>query len=120
MAEDPIGDTDQQAICVARFEQRLRAELKPLVTDALIDEHRRSVKSRRSDSLERILTYFRRATVANKYAIWAVKPFAEYRIVALSGRRGVPPRVVDEITYATPEEASHAVFLRRIAELKKS
>ena len=57
-----------------------------MITDELIEEHRTTFGKRRSDALERVLTYFRSAGVADKYAVLAVKPFAEYRIVALSGR----------------------------------
>jgi branched-chain amino acid transport system permease protein len=95
MPEDAIDIVDKQSIVVRRFDARLRDELRGLVTDALIEEHRTTNGKRRSDALERVLAFFRRAAVADKYAILAVKPFAEYRIVALSGRRGVPPRVVD-------------------------
>ena len=67
-----------------------------------------------------MLTYFRRADVADKYAVLAVKPFAEYRIVALSGRRGVPPRVVDDQVFTHAEEALHGVFLKRVQDLMES
>ena len=72
------------------------------------------------DALERVLTYFRCAPVADKYAILAIKPFAEYRIVALSGRRGVPPRAIDDQVFASPEAAMHGVFLKRVQDLMES
>ena len=111
---------DKQTIAVQRFDETVRRELKVLITDDLIAEHQRTAGSRRSDALERVLTYFRRAAIADKYAILAVKPFAEYRIVALSGRRGVPPRVVDDRSYLSEEEALHAVFLKRVQDLLES
>jgi len=82
-AEDAIEIADKQSIFIRRFDARLREELRGLVTDALIEEHRVTNGKRRSDALERVLTFFRRAAVADKYAILAVRPFAEYRIVAL-------------------------------------
>ena len=120
LPEDAIDIADKQSIAVRRFDGRLRHELKALVTDALIEEHRTTHGQRRSDALERVLAFFRRAAVADKYAILAVRPFAEYRIIALSGRRGVPPRAVDDQMFATPEEALHGVFLRRIQDLMDS
>ena len=53
-------------------------ELKPLLTEELIAEHARTAAGRRSDALERVLAYFRRAAVtgrrrvraANWSAIW--------------------------------------------------
>jgi branched-chain amino acid transport system permease protein len=120
MPEEATEIVDKQMIYVRRFDKRLREELKKLVTDELIEEHRRTTGGRRSDALERLLTYFRRAAVVDKYAILMVKPFAEYRIVALSGRRGLPPRMVDDRTYQTPEDALHAVFLKRVQDLLES
>lgn len=120
MPEEAAEIVDKQSIVMRRFDARLREELKALVNDALIEEHRTTPTSRRSDALERVLTYFRRQAVADKYAILAVKPFAEYRIVALSGRRGVPPRVVDDQVFTTPEDALHGVFLKRVQDLMES
>jgi branched-chain amino acid transport system permease protein len=120
MPEDAVEIADKQTIAVRRFDARLREELKRLITDALIEEHRTTHGKRRSDALERVLTFFRRAAAADKYTILAVRPFAEYRIVALSGRRGVPPRVVDDRAFATPQEAQHAVFLKRVQDLMET
>jgi branched-chain amino acid transport system permease protein len=120
MPEEATDIRDKQSIFVRRFDGWQRAELKQLISDDLIEEHRRSMGARRSDALERVLAYFRRAAVADKYAILAVKPFAEYRIVALSGRRGVPPRAADDRVYTTPDEALHAVFLKRVQDLLES
>lgn len=117
MPEEAASIRDKQTIYMRRFDRIVRRELKALVTDDLIAEHERTAGKRRSDALERVLTYFRRAAIADKYAILAVTPFAEYRIVALSGRRGVPPRVVDDRSYVTEEEALHAVFLKRVQDL---
>lgn len=120
MPEEATEIADKQAIYLRRFDARVRENLKRLITDALIEEHRTTFGKPRSDALERVLTYFRSAAAADKYAVLAVKPFAEYRIVALSGRRGVPPRAVDDQVFATPEEALHGVFLKRVQDLMES
>jgi branched-chain amino acid transport system permease protein len=120
MPEEASEIADKQAIYLRRFDASLRADLKRLITDELIEEHRTTFGKRRSDALERVLTYFRSAGVADKYALLAVKPFAEYRIVALSGRRGVPPRAVDDQVFASPEAALHGVFLKRVQDLMES
>jgi branched-chain amino acid transport system permease protein len=98
----------------------IRDYLKTLVTDELIEEHRLKPLGQHSDALERLLNYFRRGPVPDKYAVMAIKPFEAYRVVALAGRRGVPPRLVEDRMYATLEEAYHAVFLRRINDLLES
>jgi branched-chain amino acid transport system permease protein len=120
MPEQAVDMPDKQAIYVKRFDANLRDELKRLISDELIEEHRTTAGKRRSDALERVLNYFRSAALTDKYALLAVKPFAEYRIVALSGRRGVPPRVVDDQVFKTPEEALHGVFLKRVRDLMDS
>jgi len=120
MPEEASEIADKQAIYAKRFDATVRAELKRLITDQLIVEHLTTMGKRRSDALERVLAYFRRAAVADKYAVLAVKPFAEYRIVALSGRRGVPPRTVDDQVFKAPEEALHGVFLKRVRDLMES
>jgi branched-chain amino acid transport system permease protein len=120
MPDEAPDIRDKQTIFLRRFDHWQRDELKRIITDELIEEHRRTMGQRRSDALERVLAYFRRAATADKYAILAVRPFAEYRLVALSGRRGVPPRVVDDRVYATPDEAMHAVFVKRVRDLMES
>jgi len=120
MPDEATEIADKQSIFVRRFDANLRSELKLLVNDALIEEHRTTSGKRRSDPLERVLAFFRRAAAADKYAVLAVRPFAEYRIVALSGRRGVPPRVVDDQVFHTPEDALHGVFLKRVQDLMES
>lgn len=49
-----------------------------------------------------------------------MEPFKAYRIVALSGHRGVAPRLVEDKIYPTQEEAYHGVFLRRVQDLLES
>ncbi len=120
MAEEAATLRDKQVIVMRRFDAALRMRLRALVSDELIEAYRVNPPGPHSDALERLLNYFRRAAVANKYAILAVRPFAEYRIVALSGRRSVPPRVVDDRSYPTENAAQHAVFLRRVQDLMES
>ena len=120
MPEEATEIRDKQIIAAGTFNARLRQELKALITDALIEDHRATPHSRRSDNLERVLNYFRAAPTAEKYAVLMVKPFAEYRIVAMSGRRGVPPRMVDDQVFTTPEAADHGVFLKRVQDLQES
>lgn len=115
-----IEACDKQTHYLKRFDAIVRQRLRALVTDQLIAAHRQNPPGPHGDDLERLLNYFRRAAVTDKYAILAVKPFAEYRVVALSGRRNVPPNTVGEEIYATPNEAQHAVFLRRVQDLMQS
>jgi branched-chain amino acid transport system permease protein len=67
-----------------------------------------------------MLNYFRKAPIPDKYAVYCEVPFESYRVVALSGLPGVPPRMVDDKVYPTLEQAYHAVFLRRVNDLRAS
>ena len=73
-----------------------------------------------SEALERLLNYFRRQPQVDKYAVMVVEPFKAYRIVALSGHRGVAPRLVEDTIYPSIEEAHRGVFRRRIQDLLES
>ncbi|PNG24893.1 branched-chain amino acid ABC transporter permease [Methylocella silvestris] len=103
-----------------RYDKMQRDYLRTLISSELIEEHQRSPLGQHSEPLERLLLYFRRAPMADKYAIAVVEPFKAYRIVALSGHRGVAPRVVEDRIYGSQNEAYHGVFLRRVQDLLES
>ncbi len=59
--------------------------------------------------------------MADKYVIMRLKDGEEYyRIMAVSGVRGLPPRVVDDREYYDLNDAYHAVFILRINDLMES
>lgn len=120
MPEEATEMPDKDLIAFRRYDKHSRDYLKTLVTDAVIEEHRRKPQGQHTPALDRLLNYFRRASIIDKYAILCVKPFAEYRLIALSGKRGIPPRLVDDRTYGSPDEAYHAVFLKRVQDLLES
>ena len=106
-----------------RFDRELRADLRRLVTDDVIAEHRANPLGQRgpqSEALRRLLNYFRRAPQAGKLMVVAVEPWREYRLGMLSGVRGEPPKVLDEPVFATEEDALHGVFLARVRALVAS
>lgn len=121
MPEEAIEIHDKQAIYYRRFDKRLRDRLKALITPELIEEHRLKPLGQHSDALSRVLNYFRRGEVADKYAIMRqTGQFHAYKIVAFSGVRGAPPRLVDDRVYNDINEAYHAVFLLRVNDLMES
>ena len=120
LSAEAIEMHDQDEVYRRRFEEMQRDYLRRLVTPEVIEEHRRSPQGQHSEALERLLIYFRRRPLVGKYAIAAVEPFKGYRIVALSGHRGVPPRAIDDKIYVSPAEAHHGVFLRRVQDLLES
>jgi branched-chain amino acid transport system permease protein len=120
LAAKAIETNDQGEVYRRRFEEMQRDFLKTLLTPEVVEEHRRSPQGQHSEALERLLIYFRRGPQAGKYAITADQQLKAYRIVALSGQRGVPPREVEDKVYASAAEAQHGVFLRRVQDLLTS
>lgn len=121
MPEEATEIVDKQEIYYRRFDKRLRDKLKSMVTPELIEEHRLKPLGQHSDALARLLNYFRRGEMADKYAIMRDPDnFNHYSIVAFSGVRGAPPRMVDDKIYENIDEAYHAVFLLRINDLMES
>jgi branched-chain amino acid transport system permease protein len=118
--EEATEIADKQAIYHRRFDKQMRDFLKTLVTDEVVEEHRAKPLGQHSEALSRLTNYFRRGPMADKYAVFTVVPMREYRVVALSGQRGVPPRLVNDRTYLSLGDAYHAVFLLRINDLLES
>lgn len=111
---------DRDRIYQQRFDARLRAHLRSLVTPTLIAEHRANPMGRHSDSLERVLNYFRRAPLDGKYALLELESNRKYRIVTTTARDGGPPRNAGDPVYTNKSDALHAVFLKCVEELMKT
>jgi branched-chain amino acid transport system permease protein len=111
---------DKSLIAGRVFERGLRDRLREWISPEVIAEHEAKPMGQHSDHLERMLNYFRKAPIPDKYAVYCTKPFESYRVVALSGIPGVPPRVVDDRIYPSLDAAYHAVFLRRVNDLRSS
>ena len=121
MPEEATGIADKQAIYYRRFDKRLRDRLKSLITPEVIEEHRQKPLGQHSDALDRVLNYFRRGDMADKYAILRrADDYDSYSVVALSGERGAPPRIVDDRIYPSIDEAYHGVLLLRVNDLMES
>ena len=120
MPEEAVDIHDKNTIAHRRFDKRTRDALKQLITPEVMEEHRVCPRGQHSDALMRLLNYFRVASLVDKYALLAEAPFQRYRVIALSGVRGVPPRQVDDKTYSDLDSAYHAVFLKRCQDLVES
>jgi branched-chain amino acid transport system permease protein len=120
LPEEATETRDKDVLYWRRYDKMQRDYLKQLVSPEVIDEHRRCPLGQHSEALERLLLYFRRAPMSDKYALIAVEPFKAYRIVALSGQRGVAPRLVEDKLYTSQEDAYHGVFMRRIQDLMEA
>jgi branched-chain amino acid transport system permease protein len=122
MPEEATEIADKQLVYRRLFDKRLRDGLKKSITPELIAEHQAKPLGQHSDALDRLLNYFRREEMPDKYAILQVGPMrsCSYRVMALSGHAGHPPRLVDDKLYPTLNEAYHAVFLLRVNDLLAS
>jgi branched-chain amino acid transport system permease protein len=117
-----VAVVDRQLQVYADWDAKQRERIKALITDELIAEHEARPLGQHSDTLERVLAYFRRQPQPGKYMIVAVKPWEDYRIAVLSGDRSKPLFQIlpDSDAYPTEEAAMHGVFLRRVHELQES
>lgn len=120
LPEESTETKDKDLVYWRRYDKMQRDYLKSLISPELIEEHKRSPLGQHSEPLERLLLYFRRQPLSDKYAITVIEPFKAYRIVALSGQRGVAPRIVEDKIYASQDEAYHGVFMRRVQDLLES
>ncbi len=111
---------DKDEVYKKRFDKMQREFLKTLICNEIIEEHKNKPLGQHSEALERVLYYFRRAGMNDKYVVKCVEPFKKFKIMALSGERGKSPRIVEDNTYNTVEKAYHAVFLRRIQDLMEA
>ena len=120
LPEEATESNDRDALYFRRFDKVQRDYLKDLITPEAIEEHRRQPLGQHSEGLERVLLYFRRAKLEDKYALHRAGPQGPYKIIAFSGVRGVSPRLVDDREFGTLDEAYHAVFMRRVHDLLES
>lgn len=117
MAEELPDTADRDEVYRAFHGRMQERYLRTLVSDEVIEEHRARPLGQHSEPLERLLHYFREQPMAGKYAVLHERDSGSFRIVALSGVRGVAPAPVGEERFATAEAAYHGLFLRRIEEL---
>lgn len=120
LPEEATEINDKDTLYFRRFDKVQRDYLKGLISPEIIEEHRRQPLGQHSEALERVLLYFRRSKMEDKYALHAARPGGPFKIIAFSGVRGVSPRLVDDREFITLDEAYHAVFVRRVHDLLES
>jgi len=108
---------DRQLLVHARFTEELKAQMRPLISEDLIEEHRRQPLGQHSDTLMRLLNMFRRAPV---YALYSRTPCREFQVIRLPVTEGSEPTPIDDIVYTDQNEALHAMFLRNLEDLMRN
>lgn len=96
-----------------------KEEVLPRIDDETISEHKNNPIGQHSDKLERVLVYFRRQPVEDKYLLIENEKDEEWRIGKTTGVRGEPPKISDEEPFDSHEEAEHGLFLKRIEDLRE-
>ncbi len=118
--EDSI-DTENKDIVYRQYYDKMQGEyLKTLISDEIIEEYKNNALGQHSEPLSRLLHFFSSAEQKDKYVIKRDGQSNTFKIVALSGERGVPPRLVEGKEYETLEEAYYGVFLQRLYDLLES
>ena len=102
------------------YDNMQRNFLKTLICDEIIEEHKNKPLGQHSEPLSRLLHFFSSAPQKNKYALKKDEVSNNYVMIALSGERGEPPKVIEDKTYKTLQEAYHGVFLKRIEDLMQT
>ncbi len=121
MASEETDETRDRDVLFRRyFDGKQEAFLRTLVSDAVVEEHKQSPLGQHSEPLERLLLHFRRMPMAEQYVIKREGASSTFRLLALSGVRGVPPSPVGDERYTSVEEAYHGIFLRQIQTLMES
>lgn len=95
-----------------------KEEILPRIDEEIIAEHHENPIGQHSDDLERVLTYFRRQPLEDKYLLIETEKFEEWVIGKTTGVRGEPPEIVSQETYSSQKEADHALFLKRVEKLR--
>jgi branched-chain amino acid transport system permease protein len=111
---------DRDLIYRELFRKKQREYLRTVISDEIIEEHRKRPLGQHSEPLERLLLYFRTAPLKNKYVIKRDGISHKFRIARLSGEQYAPLKEISQVEYETSNEAYHEVFLRRVRELLES
>ena len=119
MADTDSAPAEPSQIAFARWDKRMRESIRPLLTRKVIAEHKRDPVGIHSDALDRVLNYFRRPNLLERYVIVCTRPFKQWRIARITGVPGEAPVFVDERTYSSEAKAAHAVFLMRVEQMTR-
>lgn len=114
--QDQTRRTDADHDVREMFDRMTRAYLLNVISDDLVEEYRRSPTGHHSEPLARLLAWCQRRPLPEQYAVKAESD-GTFRIVSMTGRRGVRPNYLGEARFASLEDARHGVLLRHISDL---
>jgi hypothetical protein len=98
-----------------------RNQIRPLISDEIIAEHKENPLGKHSPTLDMVLTFVRNDPLPEepRLVVVILKPEEEWGIGEHSRQPGVPIRVRPG-TYSSVEEIEHAVFLERLAAVRQA
>lgn len=85
----------------------------PQYAEEIAREFREKPLGQHSPELQRVLTLFRSEEMAGKYVLVCTEPHRRWALGQLSGRRGEPVTVFEDIQFTSREDAEWEVFRRR-------
>ncbi len=115
-----IREKDQDIVYRQYHDKMQKKFLKTLVCDEVIEEYKNNPLGQHSEPLARLMHFFSSTPQQGKYALKRDQQSGTFKMIILSGKRGEPPRIVENVEYKTLKEAYHGVFLKRIEDLMQS
>ena len=106
---------DQDSYVRDHFDSTTRRYLLSVLSDAIIEEHRR-YPAHPSEPLARLLAWCQRRPIEERYAV-KKEADGSFRLITFSGQRGRKPIYAGDKHYTTYEEARHGAFLRHVQDL---
>jgi branched-chain amino acid transport system permease protein len=98
------------------FNAKQREYVRQVLNEDIIEEYRRKPLGHHSEPLERTLAYFRRLPIDEQYALKREQD-GTFRMIAMSGKRGVRPSYVSDEIFQTVHEGYFAIFVRQIKDM---
>mgnify|MGYP006158336599 FL=1 len=83
----------------------------------LAKEYRDKLKGPYSFELQSILDRMRTSSLNGRFVLIVIEPFKRFGLARLSGKRGEPPKIIDDVIYNSISEAEWDIFKRRWFEL---
>ncbi|MCO5966356.1 hypothetical protein [Sinorhizobium meliloti] len=111
----PGAQADGDLIVRQYFDRMTRTYLRQIISDNLIEEHRRKPTGHHSEALGRLLFYFRNLPISQQYALQMV-PSGKYRIISLDPQR-VGLKLENETVFDSLAAGYHGVFLQKLNDL---
>lgn len=112
---DPFAYPDKRNDWLETFRRQRAAALRPLLTPALIEEHRLNPRGPHSADLQLVLNFVRGPAVPVSGKAFAYMRGPGDYGVGLMTARGAPAQIFDDRRYTSEDEAQHAAFLHRLA-----